>query len=41
MNHTGHALECVGLVALVYLTLAATISLGMGTLERRSARWAR
>lgn len=41
MNHTGHALECVALVALVYLTLAATISLGMGLLERRSGRWAR
>ncbi|MEE4453407.1 ABC transporter permease subunit [Novosphingobium resinovorum] len=41
MNHTGHALECVVLVAFVYLILAAAISLGMGLLERRSARWAR
>ncbi|NLR70304.1 ABC transporter permease subunit [Novosphingobium sp. ERN07] len=40
MNHTGHALECVALVALIYFTLAAMISLGMALLERRSGRWA-
>ncbi|MEV4934161.1 ABC transporter permease subunit [Sphingobium sp. LMA1-1-1.1] len=40
MNHTGQALESVGLLMLVFLVLAATISLLMNRLNRHAARWA-
>ncbi|EJL27984.1 ABC transporter permease subunit [Novosphingobium sp. AP12] len=41
MNHTGHALECMLVLVLAYLTLAGGISLAMNALDRRTARWTR